>query len=1183
MSLTAQENASKRSAALEQLRFKKKQKSSTTTSHSSSASSPYPAASSQTSSTMPPSQSRDATLSSRYFSSAPSPNGTVLVPNSSPLGSDSNYRPHYLSQPSSSRDVAAVPTPIPSNPWTQSTRQLAVDPLSAPSGFVTSGGPSNASFSRRAVGIIRGHSEVDGSESGEPPRKRFNHGPSSNDPMDLFSIPGSPEVQGPGQRRSLVTTSAIDRSANQSFSSDESMIESMGASSSNPRIVRGARPTARTPSDTPTAESDGPGFQLFRMTYPEFEEDKVRAAWRQAGRDSKAATALLQDPTFTPNLSSTSHPATAQTLPPITGRVKELDEATKAERAAAKEKGKKSLIYAARTALEPTASSRTVTPPAKSSASREVSSSLLSPTSPAVAIRRVRRPQRVIASDDEDDVIEIASDAESSQPKRRGSEEMTDERRALDYFNTTGPDGLQELTGCKVDQAQAIIQLRPFKSVADLKAKLGQGKKKAGPKGVSSRMFDDCVQIFEGYGAVDDVLAQCERIGAQLNVAIASWSSDSGKGKEKEGSEPASRQSRDTSVAIPGDVVEDGALSLRSLSVVAERKRKDFLTEQPKLLEQKVKLKEYQLLGVNWLRLLYRKGRSCILADEMGLGKTVQVISFFAHLKETGVKGPHLVVVPSSTLENWVREFARFAPSISVQTYYGGKEDRPILRQTLLDTQRSKVSKGWEVLITTYNLATGDDKDRKFFRRMEWDTCVFDEGHILKNFESQRYQALMRNKSGWRLLLTGTPLQNNLQELVSLMNFILPDLLTESLDSLRAVFKAKGDSKITLLAQERVSRAKKMMTPFVLRRRKDQVLKDLPNKTERIEWCDMTALQRKIYNEALQRSRKTIFDLETDTPGTETPPATNGRIKAIKKTKATARTKDKLYLENSSNVLMDLRKAASHPMLFRTQFTDKILDAVTKTLMKEHDFRIRDANPRFVKEDMEVMTDAELQAYLATYRSTQKFLQSEDCYMQAGKVEALLRLLGEYQAAGRRVLIFSQFTQILDILQAVFRHQSIKYLLLTGSTAVDVRQSLVDEFNEDESIPVFLLSTKAGGMGINLTAASVVILFDQDFNPHNDKQAQDRAYRIGQKRDVEVVKLITRGSIEEDMLRLGQTKLALDEAVAGDTDEGGGGENVERQMKTSLMGALRRQLADNVDGEDSTSTLTPAEDLDDDL
>lgn len=186
----------------------------------------------------------------------------------------------------------------------------------------------------------------------------------------------------------------------------------------------------------------------------------------------------------------------------------------------------------------------------------------------------------------------------------------------------------------------------------------------------------------------------------------------------------------------------------------------------------------------------------------LGLGKTIQVISFFAHLKEQGGKGPHLIVVPyvpsihptplfscisrSSTLENWCREFARFAPSIEVQTYYADKNQRPHLRQTLLDTQRcqSKTSEGWEVLITTYNLAQGDDRDRSFFRKINWDVrllpvfrefgltfyarqcCVYDEGHVLKNFQSQRYQSLLKFGSHWRLLLTGTPLQNNLQELV---------------------------------------------------------------------------------------------------------------------------------------------------------------------------------------------------------------------------------------------------------------------------------------------------------------------------------------------------------------------------------------------------------------------------------
>nr|VWO95022.1 Uncharacterized protein [Ganoderma boninense] len=265
---------------------------------------------------------------------------------------------------------------------------------------------------------------------------------------------------------------------------------------------------------------------------------------------------------------------------------------------------------------------------------------------------------------------------------------------------------------------------------------------------------------------------------------------------------------------------------------------------------------------------------------------------------------------------------------------------------------------------------------------------------------------------------------------------------------------------------------------------------------------------------------------------------------------------------------MDLRKASSHPMLFRRRFADDTLSSMARLLLKEPDFKKRGALFEFVKEDMEVMTDSELQAFCATYKCLRKFLLNDDCYLEAGKIKVLMNLLKQYKEEGRRILIFSQFTQILDILQKILDLKQIKYLVLTGSTPVDVRQSLVDEFSEDESIPVFLLSTKAGGMGINLTAASVVIMFDQDFNPHNDKQAQDRAYRIGQKRDVDVVKLITKGSIEEDMLSLGQMKLALDEAVAGEEAE----ERVEREMKVSLMNAVRKKLAaDDPEAKDNKS------------
>ncbi|KAL0956558.1 hypothetical protein HGRIS_002695 [Hohenbuehelia grisea] len=1265
-------NMADKKAKFDQLKFSKQQR----TGHPNISSPPLHAAPipGPSSYASPPPQSRDATLPSRFFPPTPSTSGTILAPNSSPLQPGNTYMPypHYYPPPHE-YDVAPQSNAVPPHSWAppQQMNPYAMDPLSAPSGFVANGTHTNAPLRRPwgAADVGRENTREEG-----PPRKRINRGPQSDsmythggpsglvsdyrfgmspsghreptfeapkppsvsegNPVDVESLfadelareaqaPADPtrdprftkwKISMPMESSSRLlaawTQSNGDVQRAEAFLRDHSwsatsptskLSEDVGkvkeieeakqaqraavkekakksmiyanrptqasslstpppstsksdttpASPASPILVRPRRGPAKKlvvdseseEDSAPTDPSTDPKFVAFKLTHPTQAVSRVRLAWTQANGDPRRANELLEDGNW-PSRPQTSNRPSEE----IVGRVKEIEEANKAQREAVKEKRKRSSIYANRSGLDNPSVS---TPPASKV---DIDLTAESPGSPLVARRK--RLKRMVADSESEPELTPSEDERPGE-----SREENQYSRALHYFNTSSSEAIEELTGCTPEQAKAIVELRPFESVEDLNERLGQGRKKVGPAGISPRMFEECKNIFDGYSTVDAILEDCERIGSTLRAAIAQWtlpSSTKGKGKAK-GDPLAS-----------SDVVEDGALSLVSLGAPKDHKSMDYLTEQPSLLSKNVKLKDYQLLGVNWLNLLRRKQLSCILADEMGLGKTIQVISFFAHLKERGKKGPHLIVVPSSTLENWCREFARFAPDISVQTYYAGKEERSELRQTLYDTMRSssRSGEGWEVLITTYNLAQGDEKDRKFFRRIEWDCCVFDEGHVLKNFQSQRYQALLKFTSRWRLLLTGTPLQNNLQELVSLMNFILPDQFSEAMGGLRAIFKVKGDSKVTLLAQERVSRAKKMMTPFVLRRRKDQVLKDLPDKTERIEWCDMTSLQKEIYQDALQRSRKTILEAGDDGDA----PANNaGRPTkaAPKKIKGKTQPKSKVYLENSSNVLMDLRKAASHPMLFRTLFTDDILTGMTRQLLKEPDFKKRGALFDLVKEDMSVMTDAELQLFAATYKSTRKYLQDEKCYVNAGKVIALLKLLDKYGKQGRKSLIFSQFTQILDILQQVLKQNDLKYLLLTGSTPVDVRQSLVDEFTEDESIPVFLLSTKAGGMGINLTAASVVIMFDQDFNPHNDRQAQDRAYRIGQKRDVEVVKLITRNSIEEDMLRLGETKLALDEAVAGDSEEKGESAP-EREMKMSLMNALRQQLAKQDGGSNNT-------------
>ncbi|EJD02713.1 uncharacterized protein FOMMEDRAFT_122741 [Fomitiporia mediterranea MF3/22] len=972
--------------------------------------------------------------------------------------------------------------------------------------------------------------DADEAIDGERPRKRVNINNSGSGASDLFApaSPPSPDIMRAGQKRRPVTNNSLAMSM--SMSSDESSPDNKtaGSTSSKSRIVRGK----------PVEDKQ---LVQFRIVHPGVLPEKVNAAYYMSNKDIRAAGRLLMDPDFNPSSYEPTPSSSPAGSVKVVGKVKEVEDEREAKRAQQKQIAAKSSIYRNRRVAESPSASTSSLPPEPSNA--ELDSSPVRPRAP-------RRPVRknVVDSEDEDgDEDEAQSDGELVNDF---------EQQALNGFNELGPAALQDLTGCTQEQVDAIISLRPFGSVDDLRRRLGQGRKKAGSAGISSRLFDDCVEVYVGYGNVDQILRDCERIGKELKKTIDGWTGE-GKGKGKD---------RERSSAPKDNLSEDGALSFVSLP--RGPSTGGLLSKPPSLLSPDVVLKDYQLTGISWLRLLHSKGYSCILADEMGLGKTVQVISFFAQLKEEGCLGPHLIVVPASTLENWCREFERFAPSISIEAYYGKQDERRAIRGKLFRTQPGnndmKVFTR-EVLITTYSLAVGKE-DKAFLKKIPWNTCVFDEGHVLKNFRAPRYSALTHIKSKWKLLLTGTPLQNNLQELVSIMGFILPDKFGKEVSQhLRTIFKVKGDSK-QLLNEERVKRAKTMMTPFVLRRRKDQVLKDLPRKTERIEWCSLTALQKEIYDDARQRSRKAVMVTEAELAEDNL----NGSL-AKSKHKGNDIKKDENQV-NSSNVLMDLRKAALHPMLFRVHYTDAKISILARLLMKEPDYRKRNSRKRtadfdVVFEELDFMSDSGIIDCIRQYKSTQKHLLDESVYLDSGKVRAMLKLLDHYKAEGRKCLIFSQFTQVLDILRVILDQASIKYLLLTGSTPVDVRQGLVDQFTEDESIPVFLLSTKAGGMGINLTAASVVILFDQDFNPHNDRQAADRAYRIGQKRDVEIVKLITSGTIEEDMFRLGQTKLALDEAVAGDVEDSEDSEEdygrerkVEKIMRASLMDSLRKQF-----------------------
>ena len=341
--------------------------------------------------------------------------------------------------------------------------------------------------------------------------------------------------------------------------------------------------------------------------------------------------------------------------------------------------------------------------------------------------RPAKRKSRAISDSDTDGSVSL-DDASSDEEEFGDVDEryLQQQQQALAWFNTCEKSSLVDTINCSPEQADKIISLRPFDTVDEVHEKLGDKS----AKGVSPRLFTNCVELMAGYMEVDEVLTKCEAIGSQISEAMSTWRTNEEKASD-EGS---------------------GALSFSQIQRDGT-KRENYLDKQPSNLAKGVVLKDYQLIGISWLNLLYLKDTSCILADEMGLGKTCQVISFLAHLKETNMrKGPHLIVAPSSVLENWSHEFQHFCPALKVEVYYGSQAERRDLRIDL------KHREDYDVILTTYDMATGNHDDQSFLRKRGFDVCVFDEGHMLKNRKSQKYAKLLRISGRWRLLLTGIPL-----------------------------------------------------------------------------------------------------------------------------------------------------------------------------------------------------------------------------------------------------------------------------------------------------------------------------------------------------------------------------------------------------------------------------------------
>uniref|UniRef100_A0A671KUF0 Chromodomain-helicase-DNA-binding protein 1-like n=1 Tax=Sinocyclocheilus anshuiensis TaxID=1608454 RepID=A0A671KUF0_9TELE len=483
----------------------------------------------------------------------------------------------------------------------------------------------------------------------------------------------------------------------------------------------------------------------------------------------------------------------------------------------------------------------------------------------------------------------------------------------------------------------------------------------------------------------------------------------------------------------------------RECKVLKQRPRFVPMKKQPLYIgADGLELRDYQLEGLNWMAHSWCKGNSCILADEMGLGKTIQTISFLNYLfHEHQLYGPFLLVVPLSTLTSWQREIQLWAPQINFVVYLGDISSRNMIRTHEWMHPQTKRLK-FNVLLTTYEILL---KDKSFLGNVSWAFIGVDEAHRLKNDDSLLYKTMIEFKSNHRLLITGTPLQNSLKELWSLLHFIMP-IKFHSWEMFEEEHGKGRDSGYTSLHKE--------LEPFLLRRVKKDVEKSLPAKVEQILRVEMSAVQKQYYKWILTRNYKAL-------------------------SKGTKGSKSGFL-----NVMMELKKCCNHCYLIKSP---------------EDEFYNRQ-------------------------EGLQHLIRS------SGKLILLDKLLVRLKERGHRVLIFSQMVRMLDILAEYLKYRQFLFQRLDGSIKGEMRKQALDHFNAEGSEDFcFLLSTRAGGLGINLASADTVVIFDSDWNPQNDLQAQARAHRIGQKKQVNIYRLVTKGSVEEEIIERAKKKMVLDHLV----------------------------------------------------
>ncbi|KAL8687210.1 MAG: hypothetical protein Q9218_006552 [Villophora microphyllina] len=583
-------------------------------------------------------------------------------------------------------------------------------------------------------------------------------------------------------------------------------------------------------------------------------------------------------------------------------------------------------------------------------------------------------------------------------------------------------------------------------------------------------------------------------------------------------------------------------------------KKKGETMDQPKLISGG-KMRDYQLEGLTWLTCLYETGLNGILADEMGLGKTVQLISFLAYLRQSKINGPFLILGPLSTVTNWVNEFKRWAPKMNVVMYHGNPQTRAQIRRQQL--KGNAKSDAFPVVCTSYEICM---RDKKYLANYQWRYIVVDEGHRLKNFNCKLVKELKQYKSESRLILTGTPLQNNLSELWSLLNYLLPEAFSD-IEHFESVFKFSDvedkDHPDHVISKERrketIDSLHAILKPFLLRRIKSDVENHLPPKREYILYAPLTTVQKEMYRKIKDGEIRSYLEekaierisgvsINTKSAGTKRKATGSGKATPNKSTKSSrdstpassirgrTRAKRKTYAEISDaeffqqldNDSSDLSDAPSD------SDSDRNRSAAEQTLKAAR----REVSRKALQNPIMQLRLACNSPHHFFYPWAADQDPDSNLVTQSGKMLMLDRLVPYLFKKGHKVILFSQFSRQLDFIEewATTLH-GWNVCRIDGGVKAEDRTEQIDSFNKRKDHKLFLLSTRAGGLGINLTSADTVILFDSDWNPQQDLQAQDRAHRIGQTRPVIIYRLATKGTVEQTLLEKADGKRRLEKIV----------------------------------------------------